>query len=381
MPLLYGEGSRAFIRLQEEIIKTSHDHSLLCWAFKKNTPGHWNNILAPSPEEFENSGEYAPKERDEGLTPYAMTNLGLSIQLPVIHTLNHPLVLLNAGLRNSRSRHRACLPMKYGSANSVQNPILFRHWFPNGPINLETYDADRMRRHHFYISATAPYLFPFGDSHLSFIQCPKVLIVMQPTDSTLLRGSPPVAFQSSENSGLEVPYVRSPYIDTYPPDMFDKTRSILQLPTMEGKTGRVVNACAMSLSYPGESGQVLFLSFECRNFGDRKCEWGCKIMSLRRYDGMELLLRSFVHSDVWDGTERCSRLPDGSLILELGTSVPSGEGQSVQIATLRGPKQKSINIYGSDTLRYLYDSEEVSDTDSNGSPRRRLIVNSVDSCA
>jgi hypothetical protein len=32
MPLLYGEGSRAFIRLQEEIMKHSDDQSLFAWA-------------------------------------------------------------------------------------------------------------------------------------------------------------------------------------------------------------------------------------------------------------------------------------------------------------------------------------------------------------
>jgi hypothetical protein len=31
MPLLYGEGTRAFVRLQEEIIKTSDDQSIFAW--------------------------------------------------------------------------------------------------------------------------------------------------------------------------------------------------------------------------------------------------------------------------------------------------------------------------------------------------------------
>src|SRR6185295_2773072 len=31
MPLLYGEGERAFIRLQEEIMRVSDDHSLFAW--------------------------------------------------------------------------------------------------------------------------------------------------------------------------------------------------------------------------------------------------------------------------------------------------------------------------------------------------------------
>ncbi|KUI53326.1 Vegetative incompatibility protein HET-E-1 [Cytospora mali] len=35
MPLLYGEGEKAFLRLQEEILKTSDDHSLFAWGLPK----------------------------------------------------------------------------------------------------------------------------------------------------------------------------------------------------------------------------------------------------------------------------------------------------------------------------------------------------------
>jgi len=31
MPLLYGERERAFIRLEEEIMKISDDHSIFAW--------------------------------------------------------------------------------------------------------------------------------------------------------------------------------------------------------------------------------------------------------------------------------------------------------------------------------------------------------------
>jgi hypothetical protein len=34
MPLIYGEGKRAFVRLQEEIIKVSDDHSIFAWKSK-----------------------------------------------------------------------------------------------------------------------------------------------------------------------------------------------------------------------------------------------------------------------------------------------------------------------------------------------------------
>ena len=35
MPLLYGEGQMAFIRLQEEILRTSNDQSIFAWSADK----------------------------------------------------------------------------------------------------------------------------------------------------------------------------------------------------------------------------------------------------------------------------------------------------------------------------------------------------------
>ncbi|KAK4227741.1 HET domain-protein, partial [Podospora fimiseda] len=54
LPLLYGEGDKAFIRLQEEIIKESNDLSLFAWraeASAARRQKHWG-VLAPSPREF-----------------------------------------------------------------------------------------------------------------------------------------------------------------------------------------------------------------------------------------------------------------------------------------------------------------------------------------
>ncbi|KAL7935392.1 ankyrin repeat-containing domain protein [Trichoderma chlorosporum] len=51
MPLLYGEGERAFIRLQEEIMRVSDDHSLFAW----ESPDSRGGILATSPEAFKDS--------------------------------------------------------------------------------------------------------------------------------------------------------------------------------------------------------------------------------------------------------------------------------------------------------------------------------------
>ncbi|RFU81844.1 ankyrin repeat-containing domain [Trichoderma arundinaceum] len=51
MPMLYGEGERAFIRLQEEIMKISNDHSLFAW----ESPDTRGGLLATSPEAFKGS--------------------------------------------------------------------------------------------------------------------------------------------------------------------------------------------------------------------------------------------------------------------------------------------------------------------------------------
>ena len=55
IPFLYGEGEKAFIRLQEEIVKETNDFSLFAWEAGERSgtqhQKHWG-ILAPSPKEF-----------------------------------------------------------------------------------------------------------------------------------------------------------------------------------------------------------------------------------------------------------------------------------------------------------------------------------------
>ncbi|PMD13871.1 HET-domain-containing protein [Hyaloscypha hepaticicola] len=60
MPLLYGEGGRAFFRLQEEIIRKTPDETIFCWDHghcQENSKGKPTAALALSPAEFTNGGE------------------------------------------------------------------------------------------------------------------------------------------------------------------------------------------------------------------------------------------------------------------------------------------------------------------------------------
>jgi hypothetical protein len=90
MPLLYGEGGdKAFIRLQEEILKTSLDHSVFAWGFTNdpktaNDPLEQVGVLAESPAAFAYSSSIVPYHFS-GVNPFSMTNKGLQLELPILY--------------------------------------------------------------------------------------------------------------------------------------------------------------------------------------------------------------------------------------------------------------------------------------------------------
>ena len=57
MPMLYGEGPKAFIRLQEEILKNSEDQSLFAWEASRESAEQspFRGLFAASPAEFKDS--------------------------------------------------------------------------------------------------------------------------------------------------------------------------------------------------------------------------------------------------------------------------------------------------------------------------------------
>jgi hypothetical protein len=108
LPLLYGEGERAFIRLQEEIMRSSDDQSLFAWGltdqeykvlhvsderilcvsdYEKQIeaqPSTLSGFLARSPTAFEKSANVVPYRNWDFSKPYSMTNQGLRLELPII---------------------------------------------------------------------------------------------------------------------------------------------------------------------------------------------------------------------------------------------------------------------------------------------------------
>lgn len=80
MPMLYGEGNRAFVRLQEEIMKNSDDQTIFAWT-KTNTKA--SGLLAESPADFEGCHNIVSASVPWSRRPYSITNKGLSMQLPM----------------------------------------------------------------------------------------------------------------------------------------------------------------------------------------------------------------------------------------------------------------------------------------------------------
>jgi hypothetical protein len=83
MPLLYGEGDRAFQRLQEEIMKQSDDQSIFAWEGLSSE--YDGSMLARSPHAFSACRNIVRALNSSSTTPYTMTNRGLQIELPLMH--------------------------------------------------------------------------------------------------------------------------------------------------------------------------------------------------------------------------------------------------------------------------------------------------------
>ncbi|RWA13204.1 hypothetical protein EKO27_g1908 [Xylaria grammica] len=83
MPLLYGEGNRAFIRLQEEILKVTTDQSIFAWGFVDSAEWKGSNpILLGSVERT------PARQLGAAMEIWSMTNLGLTMHLPLLATTN-----------------------------------------------------------------------------------------------------------------------------------------------------------------------------------------------------------------------------------------------------------------------------------------------------
>ncbi|KAJ6780424.1 hypothetical protein PWT90_02311 [Aphanocladium album] len=131
MPMLYGEGEKAFLRLQEEILKSFDDQSLLAWDAESVPASEQVSTLAKQPSCFRGGAELMC--RPSSSEPLVITNKGIRLRLPVLSepTSDFTIGLLSCstygdvaslvGIRLERSRdgsevyHRARAPLYLNS--------------------------------------------------------------------------------------------------------------------------------------------------------------------------------------------------------------------------------------------------------------------------
>jgi hypothetical protein len=112
MPLLYGEGEKAFLRLQEQIVNSSNDDSILAWT---TATDNRSSCLAATPAAFAGAGniisgsmrpQLPPTYGFSGSSHSVITNEGLYIQLEAIQEKENA-SSIRAVLR-CRDQNRGC---------------------------------------------------------------------------------------------------------------------------------------------------------------------------------------------------------------------------------------------------------------------------------
>ena len=87
MPLLYGEGTKAFMRLQEQLMQVSADDTLFCWGLDlfHGIPAQvqWSGLLASSPIWFSGLQDTSLElDLQHQTSHYMLTNRGVLLTLP-----------------------------------------------------------------------------------------------------------------------------------------------------------------------------------------------------------------------------------------------------------------------------------------------------------
>jgi hypothetical protein len=103
MPMLYGEGLGAFVRLQEEIIRVSDDQTIFAWEITDVVQDR-NKLLASHPRNFHDGSRIVQWGMSSELSEdsYTLTNRGLHIRLPIVDWRRHDKQIRVAALWSCR---------------------------------------------------------------------------------------------------------------------------------------------------------------------------------------------------------------------------------------------------------------------------------------
>jgi hypothetical protein len=119
MPMLYGEGERAFIRLQEEIIKQSNDMSIFLWTDTHGKFSTYRGLLARAPFEFAQSRNVAWNRLEISPGP-EISSQGIKlidVHIKCLNAESNESFIIFPGCRDTRSRSRLGIYLQRVSQN------------------------------------------------------------------------------------------------------------------------------------------------------------------------------------------------------------------------------------------------------------------------
>jgi hypothetical protein len=162
MPLLYGEGDKAFLRLQEEIMKNSEDQSLFAWGYdprdlipaetSRTEPSH--GPFARYPSQFQYSGHIVPDELEPPISAFTLTNMGLQISIRIEDRLTrfpHPVAILACRPEN-RWLWLIGIAVRFHSEDSFTRLALGTRWLLRRDEVLDTpYRSVRFSTNHLHL--------------------------------------------------------------------------------------------------------------------------------------------------------------------------------------------------------------------------------------
>ncbi|OOF92107.1 hypothetical protein ASPCADRAFT_518000 [Aspergillus carbonarius ITEM 5010] len=144
MPLLYGEGEKAFIRLQEELMKAYDDPSILLWASKDQSHG---GLLATSPDAFEACADVYLQATPHTIQErrWTLDNKGVHLNIPILPVGHSGLVLgILGGIDIQREDFRSVGLQSKGIGIYLQNSsyegAVFRKVWSDRFEVVENYD-------------------------------------------------------------------------------------------------------------------------------------------------------------------------------------------------------------------------------------------------
>ncbi|KAI0439503.1 heterokaryon incompatibility protein-domain-containing protein [Xylaria telfairii] len=142
MPLIYGEGKKAFLRLQQEIMRVSDDQSLFAWGAPPVFPDMhvfltariplMHGLFADSPASFATNHDILEVDNQDDSPPPVIHGNGVRVQYPVCTRGDYEFIVLACTTR-ARARAYIGVPVKSWStslyARCGQLVLIFpEHW-------------------------------------------------------------------------------------------------------------------------------------------------------------------------------------------------------------------------------------------------------------